>query len=69
LAFSADVSNKEQLLELLDKIGSEICIVKTHCDIIEDFDHKFVQNLQDLAEKHNFLLFEDRKFADIGSVV
>jgi orotidine-5'-phosphate decarboxylase len=40
--------------------------IKTHIDIIEDFDHTLIQQLKDLSLKHDFLIFEDRKFADIG---
>lgn len=69
VCFSADLSDKDELLKLVDLIGPEICLLKTHYDIIQDFDHEFVKALQDLAHKHQFLIFEDRKFADIGTTV
>ncbi|QQV03328.1 MULTISPECIES: orotidine-5'-phosphate decarboxylase [Chryseobacterium] len=68
LIASADVTTTQQLLELADKVGPHIIALKTHIDIISDFDYQnTIIPLKEIASRHKFLLMEDRKFADIGN--
>lgn len=68
LIASADVTTTQELLDLAEKVGPHIIALKTHIDIISDFEYeKTITPLKELALKHQFLLMEDRKFADIGN--
>ncbi|KAJ6515770.1 humps family-domain-containing protein [Mycena sanguinolenta] len=71
LAVSVDVTSAKDFLAIIDVVGPFVCLVKaiTHIDIIEDFTPSLITELQALSAKHDFLIFEDRKFADIGNTV
>jgi uridine monophosphate synthetase len=73
LCLSADVSTTNQLLHLADAIGPSIVVLKTHYDLINNWDYHPTTGtgarLNRLARRHGFLIFEDRKFGDIGSTV
>lgn len=69
LILSADVTSKDAIINLAKICGPHIIGLKTHIDIIEDFDTELITNLKKISEKNNFFIFEDRKFADIGNTV
>uniref|UniRef100_UPI00358EF149 uridine 5'-monophosphate synthase isoform X2 n=1 Tax=Myxine glutinosa TaxID=7769 RepID=UPI00358EF149 len=69
VALAADVLSCADALALAEELGPEICMFKIHADALSGFDEGFHLRLVDIAKRHRFLLFEDRKFADIGSVV
>jgi orotidine-5'-phosphate decarboxylase len=102
LCVSVDVTKKADLLQVVESVGADVCMVKvsilmcrsgesglmlgplglddkslnvclprcaltqTHIDIVEDFDLDLTEKLWALSTQHDFVIFEDRKFADIG---
>ncbi|KAI3612298.1 orotidine-5-monophosphate decarboxylase [Moniliophthora roreri] len=64
LAVSVDVTKSKDFLDIIDAVGPF-----THIDVIDDFEPSLIQKLQELSKKHDFVIFEDRKFADIGNTV
>lgn len=73
LCVSADITTVAAMLSLADICGPHMVVFKTHADILSGWDPTpgtgTGAKLAALAKKHHFLIFEDRKFADIGSTV
>ncbi|KAG1731172.1 humps family-domain-containing protein [Suillus occidentalis] len=69
LSVSVDVTKSKDFFDIIEAVGPHVCLIKTHIDVLEDFDATVINRLRELSEKHKFLIFEDRKFADIGSTV
>jgi len=69
LAIAADHTDANEILELAETIGDDIAVFKTHVDIWKNFSQDDIKELIAISKKHNFMIFEDRKFADIGNTV
>ena len=69
VVLSADLTDKVAILSLVQLVGPYIIGVKLHSDIIKDFDINFIEDIQNLSNKYNFLIIEDKKFCDIGNTV
>jgi len=69
LCCAVDLTDAEKILDVARKIGEHVCALKLHVDTIENFSDSFIFQLQTIARNLNFMLFEDRKFADIGNTV
>jgi len=69
VVLSADLTTTVSLLDMADRLGPYIAVLKTHIDIVSDFGAHTIEGLQRLSKLHDFLIFEDRKFVDIGHTV
>ncbi len=69
LTVSLDITNQKDFFNILEEISDDILMVKTHIDILDDFENGFIEKLIQLSSEKKFLIFEDRKFADIGNTV
>lgn len=69
LCLGSTATRVADLVEQIEQVGPHICLLKTHINILEDFDSAFPERLLELADKHEFLIFEDCKFGDIGDTV
>lgn len=69
LVLSLDTDNQADFFRILEQTAAHIVLLKTHVDMLSDYDDTFILKLNEYAEKYDFMIFEDRKFADIGNTV
>jgi len=68
VVLAADLGTTGELIRLISQVGPHIAALKTHVDMVEDFSADSWQEVVKVAQSHDLMLFEDRKFADIGKI-
>ena len=68
VCLAADKYTMGELFDLLNSVGSSIAALKTHVDLIDDWSKDEWNRFCTLAHEMDLLIFEDRKFADIGKI-
>jgi len=68
VCLAADRYTMVELFDLLEAVGSSIAALKTHVDLIDDWNKAEWTRFCALAQEMDLLIFEDRKFADIGKI-
>jgi len=68
VCLAADKNTMSEMFELLDKVAPFVTVLKTHVDLIDDWNMEAWMYFCKLANDSDLLIFEDRKFADIGKI-
>ena len=68
VCLAADKNTMAELVELVHSVGPYIAALKTHVDLVDDWTPEAWSAFCALAKEANLLIFEDRKFADIGGI-
>ena len=68
VCLAADKNTMAELVELVHSVGPYIAALKTHVDLVEDWTAEAWSDFCDLANDSGLMIFEDRKFADIGKI-
>jgi len=67
ICVSLDYTSFEDIISVIEILKDKIIMVKTHCDIIENYNDSMRKKMVKLCKENNIFIFEDRKFADIGN--
>lgn len=68
VCLAADRNTMSGLFELLEEVGPYIAALKTHVDLVDDWSAEKWKVFCTAAKEADLLIFEDRKFADIGKI-
>lgn len=67
LVLSLDVTNKKDFFTILKQCAPYICALKLHIELNSFLKGKTLKKLICYSKKYEFIIIEDRKFADIGN--
>lgn len=68
VCLAADRNTMAGLFELIEVVSPYIAALKTHVDLIDDWTPEGWSKFCKVAKDLDLLIFEDRKFADIGKI-
>jgi len=68
VVLAADRYTMDGLTSLLDEVSESVVALKTHVDLVVDWTARAWAEFCEAAHSHGMLIFEDRKFADIGKI-
>ena len=68
VCLAADRNTMDGLFELVNAVGPYIAALKTHVDLVDDWTPERWSEFCRTAKEFDLLVFEDRKFADIGKI-
>lgn len=68
VCLAADRSTMAGLFDLIETVGPHIAALKTHVDLVDDWTSESWGRFCQAAKEADLLIFEDRKFADIGGI-
>lgn len=68
VCLAADRNTMAGLFDLIEDVGDYISALKTHVDLVDDWNSTEWSRFCETARNKNVLIFEDRKFADIGKI-
>ena len=68
VCLAADRNTMAGLFELIEAVGPHVAALKTHVDLVDDWNPEAWTRFCKAAHEANLLIFEDRKFADIGKI-
>jgi len=69
LCVAVDKDSAMEIISTVKQIGSSVAVVKLHADAVKDWSRETEVELKNLAKELDFMIFEDRKMADIGNTV
>tara|TARA_B100000282_G_C31721709_1_gene486346 strand:+ start:177 stop:986 length:810 start_codon:yes stop_codon:yes gene_type:complete len=68
VCLAADRNTMDGLFDLIEAVGPHVAALKTHVDLVDDWTPENWTRFCSAANDADLLIFEDRKFADIGKI-
>lgn len=68
VCLAADRNTMAGLFDLVEAVGPHVAALKTHVDLVDDWTPEAWSQFCKAAHEAHLLIFEDRKFADIGKI-